>query len=230
MIKLHKFFIAILCLLLAPLTQANATDPQSLLEDTSKVMLKALHDNTPAIRQDPQIAYDLIDQHLLPNIDFDLMSRWVLGKNWRKATVDQQNEFILQFRSLVTQFYTKALLDYLQTNDVDENLIVFQPFKGSDHDKYATVRSRITPPDGQPPVQVNYELRRNKADEWKVYDVSVEGVSLVTTYRSSFNQIVAKSGMDGLIDEVRRRIDNIDKEEADTAEATASSESATSTN
>lgn len=176
--------------------------PQRLMEETSSKMIKAFMDNTDVIRKDNQIAHKMINDNLVSIINFSFMSRWVLGKNWKKATQHQQQEFINEFKQLVVQFYSQALLQYFKKNDLSENIITFKPFRKQSNNKYATVRSQVNPPSGGKPIKVNYALYLGKLGTWQVYDVSVEGISLVTTYRSSFRQIIKQKGMDALLSEL----------------------------
>lgn len=187
--------------------------PQQLMEDTSKEMVKAFKDNTEAIRNDPNVAHDLIESHLVPRVNFPLMSRWVLGKNWKKATPEQQQEFISEFQNLVVKFYSKALIEFLSKNDLTDDIITFNPFRGKIKGKYATVRSQVNPINGGEPIKVNYDLYLSKSGTWQVYDVSVEGISLVTTYRSSFKQIVSQRGMDALLSDLKDKNSSINKSE-----------------
>jgi len=189
--------------------------PQRLMEDTSKAMIKAFRENTEAIRTDPNIAHQLINDNLVPNINFSLMSRWVLGKNWKKATPDQQRKFIAEFQKLVVKFYSKALIQFLSKNNITDDIITFTPFRGKIKGKYATIRSQVNPLNGAQPVKVNYDLYHSKSGKWQVYDVSVEGISLVTTYRSSFRQIISKKGMDALLSELENKNSTLNKSEAD---------------
>jgi len=177
--------------------------PQKLMEDTSRQMVKAFMENTEAIKTDPQIAHQLINDNLVPKINFPLMSRWVLGKNWRKATAAQRQEFIVEFQALVVKFYSSALLEFLENSNINEDIIKFKPFRVELKDKYAMVRSQVNPPGGGEPVKVNYDLYYGKAGKWQVYDVTIEGISLVTTYRSSFKQIISQKGMDALLAELK---------------------------
>lgn len=194
----------------------SGQDPQKLMEDTSDRMLKEFIIQTDAIRKDPQIAYSLIDDNLVPKINFPLMSRWVLGKNWKTASSQQRQEFIKEFKALVVKFYSKALIQYLEKNNLTEEIITFSPFRGKVKSKYATVRSQINPPNGGEPIKVNYDLFYGKAGHWQVYDVSVEGISLVTTYRSSFKQIISQKGMDALLSELRDKNSKLNQPETKT--------------
>lgn len=189
-------------------------EPQMVMEQTNQRLIRAFMDNSEAIRKDPQIANQLINEHLLPKINFELMSRYVLGKNWKKATPAQQQDFITQFRELLIKFYSKALLQYLESNDVHENTITFKPFRSKQNSQYATVRSLVNPPEGGQPVQVNYDLYQSKKTGlWQVYDVTIEGISMVANYRTSFNDTIAKNGMDGLIKELKAKVKSLDQSE-----------------
>lgn len=204
-----------LCISLFILANVYAEEkpaPQQLMEETSKMMVKEFMDNTEAIRKDPEVAHKLINDNLVPKINFPLMSRWVLGKNWKKATSEQQQEFIKEFRGLVIKFYSKALVQYLEKNNLTEDIITFTPFRGKLDSKYATIRSHVNPPSGAEPIKVNYDLYLSKSGKWQVYDVSVEGISLVTTYRSSFKQIISQKGMDALLAELKDKNSNLNKE------------------
>lgn len=203
----RAIFALLLSLFLVTTASASANnkvpEPQRLMEETSDKMLKKFIENTPAIRKDTRVAYQLIRENLVPKINFKLMSRWVLGKNWRKATQEQRAAFTKEFKKLVIEFYSKAFVQYLQKNDLTPDIITFKPFRGKLKSKYATVRSQINPPNGAEPITVNYDLYLNKAGQWQVYDVSVEGISLVTTYRSSFKQIISQKGMDALLADLK---------------------------
>jgi len=182
-------------------------EPQLVMEETSKRMVQAFIDHSEAINKNPQLAHDLINENLLPKINFTLMSRYVLGKNWKKATPAQQQEFITQFRELLIKFYSRALLQYLQSNKIHADIITFKPFRGKKDSRYVTVRSLLNPPDGAAAIQVNYELYQSKKSGlWQVYDLSIEGISMVTNYRTSFNESIAKNGIDGLIKELKDKV------------------------
>lgn len=200
-----------IALILISGTYADAVPiPQKLMEDTSKKMIAAFQAQTEAIRTDPKIADQLINDNLVPNINFPLMSRWVLGKNWKKATPEQRQTFIAEFQKLVVKFYSKALVQFLSQNNLTDDIITFTPFRGKLEGKYATVRSQVNPLNGAAPVKVNYDLYLSKKTGlWQVYDVSVEGISLVTTYRSSFKQIISQKGMDALLNELKDKNSSI---------------------
>lgn len=189
------------CLLLLALggnpIQAAVTPPQDVVQDTSARMLDALRKNRTALDREPGRLYDLVDQIVLPNFDFELMSRWVLGRAWQQATPDQRRQFTEEFRTLLVRTYAKALLEY--SNEAIRVLPQSEPADGDE----VTIKTEVRPKTGQP-VQINYSMHLGK-DTWKVYDVTVDGVSLVTNYRGTFASQIRDSGMDAVIADLRQR-------------------------
>lgn len=174
-----------------------ATVPQDVVEDTSTRILEALRQNRAAIDRDPNQIYTLVNRIVLPNFDFELMARWVLGRAWQQATPDQRRQFIEEFQTLLVRTYGKTLLEY-----ADEK-IQMSPQNAPPNGDEVTVRTEIRPKTGQP-MQINYSMHLSDG-AWKVYDVTVDGISLVTSYRSSFASQIRTSGMDGVIADLRQR-------------------------
>ncbi len=171
--------------------------PQDIVKDTSAQMIEALRKNREILARDPGQIYSLVDQIVLPNFDFELMSRWVLGRSWQQATPDQRRRFTDEFRTLLVRTYAKALLEYS-----DEDIRVL-PSPAAINSDDVTIKTEVLPKAGQP-IQINYSMHLNN-DAWKVYDVTVDGVSLVTNYRSTFANQIRSSGMDAVIADLRQR-------------------------
>ena len=134
---------------------------------------------------------ELVDKKVLPNFNFTRMTALALGKEWRKASPQQQQQLTAEFRTLLVRTYSNALTSYKNQK------IIYKPFKMAPADVDVLVRTEVQQP-GSKPVQLDYSLE--KADGgWKVYDVVVAGISLVTNYRDQFNQEVRNGGIDGLI-------------------------------
>lgn len=176
---------------------AAVKPPRDVVEDTSTRMLSALRQNYAALKQDSSQIYKLVDQIVLPNFDFELMSRWVLGRAWQQATSEQRQRFADEFRTLLVRTYAKALLEYAN----EEVRVLPQP-AGDDGDE-TTVKSEVRLKVG-PPIQINYSMHRNP-EGWKVYDVTVDGVSLVTNYRGTFASQIRANGLDAVIADLRQR-------------------------
>ena len=172
---------------------ASDISPQELVRDTSSRMLSALRDEKNAIAGNPDRLYELVADIVLPYFDFRRMSQWVLGKNWRSATPEQRERFVLEFRKLLVRTYGNALMGY-----ADEK-IVYLPFTSDTSARTVTVRTEID--QGGSAIPISYSMY-NSEDGWKVYDVAISGVSLVTNYRSTFGNIIRNEGMDKLIKEL----------------------------
>ena len=171
--------------------------PEELVKQTTDRMLALLTKNRSTIEADRSTLYGFVDEVVLPHFDFARMAQWVLGKYWRSANKEQRQRFIEQFRNLLVRTYGTLLLDYSgQTID-------YLPSRTAAEDNAATVRTVINDTDGTK-VQVDYALYRRDAG-WKVYDVRVNGISLVSNYRNSFGSKVRQDGIDALIDELARR-------------------------
>ena len=139
----------------------------------------------------------LAEEKILPNFNFDRVSRMVLGKHWRTATPEQKEAFKIQFRDLLIRTYASALSKY------QNQTIEFKPLRMQPGDKEVIVRSEIIQPGGQP-IAVDYSLEK-AGDSWKVYDIVIEGVSLVTNYRGQFSEEVKRSGLEGLIQKLSEK-------------------------
>ncbi|MGB5062888.1 MAG: ABC transporter substrate-binding protein [Candidatus Competibacter sp.] len=177
--------------------EAAVRPPQEVIQDTSTRMIDALRQNRAMLDREPGRIYGLVDQIVLPNFDFGLMSRWVLGRAWQQATPDQRRRFTEEFRILLVRTYAKALLEY---SNEDLRLLP-QPAQGDDSE--VTVKTEVRLKAGRP-IQINYSMHLNN-DGWKVYDVTVDGVSLVTNYRSTFASQIRASGMDSVIADLQQR-------------------------
>ena len=133
----------------------------------------------------------LIDAKVLPYFNFDRMTALAVGRNWPKASAEQQKALTGEFRTLLVRTYSSALSTY------KNQLVEFRPLRAAAEDKDVTVRSQIKQP-GSQPISIDYSMEQTPSG-WKVYDVVVGGVSLVTNYRETFNAEIRDGGVDGLI-------------------------------
>ena len=180
-----------LCALLPLCALAGNSSPTELVKDTTSQMLAALKANEAEIARDDSRLYALIADIALPHFDFNRMSMWTLGPYWRSATATQRERFVEEFRRLLVRTYGHTLMDYRDAK------IRYLPLLAAPEAQRVTVRCEVEQAGGNP-VQLAYAMYRT-ANGWMVYDVLVEGVSLVTNYRSTFAAIVQQQGMDGLI-------------------------------
>ena len=178
-------------LTLADTTVDAIESPAVLLERTSTQVIKILRDDHELLRQEPERVYKIIDDYILPHLDDVTMAKLAMGKNWRKATKQQKLVFVDEFRNLLIRTYSKSLIEF------KDQQINYFPVK-LEADAYKTsVRAEVIQPGG-PSIPMAYRMRI-KNNAWKVYDIKIDGISLVTSYRGTFTQEVRKSGIDGLL-------------------------------
>ena len=140
---------------------------------------------------------ELAEAKVLPHFDFQRMTRLAVGRNWQQATDPQKEQLVKEFRTLLVRTYSSSLAAYRNQQ------IEVKPAKVAAADKEATVRTAVIQ-QGGPPIPIDYAMEKQDAG-WKVYDVVVDGVSLVTTYRGSFNDQIQKGGIDGLVKTLQER-------------------------
>ena len=197
-----NFLILSLLLSLLPGFAFAGTPPDKMLKAATQDMIRALQDQQQAIQQDHRVLYGLIEDILLPHIDIITSSRMVLGKYWRQASKKQKLRFVRAFRDLLVRFYSSALAEYLSDHEINSNLITFLPLRESLQQKRLTVHAEVHPPRGDK-VAVSYRMR-NTHKGWKVYDVAVAGISVISTYRTSFTSEIRQKGLEGFIESVEK--------------------------
>ena len=165
--------------------------PQDLVADTTDKITSVLRIEQDKIKANPNRLYEVVDEVVLPHFDFNRMSSWVLGKYWRKANEKEREQFTQEFRVLLVRTYAKAL------NDNYDKKIDMLPVVMRKEGKEATVKTEVKQEAGFP-IPIDYKMYI-KNDAWKVYDVSVDGISLVANYRTSFAKEIRKDGLPKLI-------------------------------
>lgn len=164
--------------------------PDQLVKKTADDVIEVIKSDKDIQAGNQQKIFALAEEKILPNFDFEKVSRLVLGKNWTKATPEQQSAFQAEFKTLLLRTYATALSKYKNQS------IEYKPFRLDPGAETATVKTAIQQPGGEP-IAVDYTLSK-KGDEWKVYDIVIESVSLVTNYRSQFAQEIRQNGLDSL--------------------------------
>ena len=185
--------LVLMCGLLGQPVLATKEDHPALLlvKDTTTLIKKRVKEDDEAIKANQEHLYDLVNEIVLPHFDFQKMSSWVLGKNWRNASTEQKKKFTNQFSRLLVRTYSRAVYD-----NIDQQ-INFLPIRGKPGAEKVTIRTEV-PQDAGFPIPIDYKMRK-KNNEWKVYDVVIDAISLVANYRTTFNQEIKKSGIDSLI-------------------------------
>ena len=169
----------------------NPDDALVLVRDSTNQLLAAAKAYDGVLSENPARAGELIDEYITPHVDLKGFSKLVLGKYWRRATPEQRERFLTHFHALVLRSYATAL-----TSNADIP-IEYLPMREEPRENFATVRSVISLTDGKR-VNVNYRLHCSHS-VWKLFDVTISGISMVTTVRSALQAEIKKSGLDGLI-------------------------------
>jgi phospholipid transport system substrate-binding protein len=193
----------VLALPLRAATTASAasidnSNPQRLIESSSKTLFADLDANRAVYRKDISGLYKAIDQVFLPHVDVDFSAQQVLGKHWRNATPEQRKRFVTAFYQSMLTTYGDALVDF-----TGDRLRVL-PFQGDTAAPRASVRTEIKRSNGAT-VAVNYSLRKNGAGVWKVWDVVIEGISYVKSFREDFGLEIDQKGVDSLLQRLESR-------------------------
>jgi phospholipid transport system substrate-binding protein len=176
---------------------ANDMAPDELIAKMTADVLDAVHNDKQLQAGDKQKALQLAESKILPLVDFRRMTMLAAGKSWRQASEEQQGALVREFRTLLVRTYSNALGTY-QGQRLEVDPLTMDP--GATE---VTVKNRYITP-GQPPIPVDYRMRKS-ADGWKAYDIVVDGVSLVTTYRPTFDEEIRRSGVDGLIQKLAQK-------------------------
>lgn len=193
--------LALCCGLFVNQAWADATpeDAQTLVKETTDAMLGALTAEKNTIKSNPERVYALVDKIVLPHFDFERMSRFVLGQNWAQATPAQQGKFVQEFRRLLVRTYATALVE-TAGQAVEITYLPVREESGADR---VTLQTQVKA-SGKQPISLDYSMYLLNG-EWKVYNISAGGVSLVTTYRTEFNNDISSGGMDKLIAKIAAR-------------------------
>jgi len=177
--------------LLAVPVFAQELGPEELVKKITSEVMEAIKSDKELAAGDRHKAIKLAEEKILPHVDFEEATRLAVGRGWKQASPEQQKKLVSEFRSMLVRTYSNAISAYQgQTMKV-------QPSRVKPADNEATVRNQFIRPGGKP-VLIDYSLRKTD-NGWKIYDIVVEGVSLVLTYRSEFDAIVKQEGLDALI-------------------------------
>lgn len=168
--------------------------PDALVNKITEEVLDIVRKDKDIQSGNTRKAIELVDAKVLPHFNFQHMTALAVGKEWRKTTPVQQQQLTAEFKTLLVRTYSNALTGYKNQK------VVYKPFKMNPGDTDVLVRTEVQQP-GAKAIQLDYSLEKLDGG-WKVYDVNVAGISLVTNYRDQFAQEIRNGGMDGLIQSV----------------------------
>lgn len=182
---------------LTPFFTVLADEPGVLLEKSTKELLETINNEGDVLKNDKGRLGTLVDEKVLPIIDFEAMSKLTLAKHWKKASEEQRIAFVNAYQGLLAKTYTKSLTDFAGKD------IKFFPNKTKIDGKYASVFAEYVPGNGQTNKKVKYSMRL-KNETWLVYDVVIDGLSFIKNYRTNFGKEIQKDGLDALIERLRK--------------------------
>ncbi len=185
------FFVAVSVAL------ANEEAPDALIHKVTDDVLTIVRQDKDIRNGNTKKAIELVEAKVLPHFNFQRMTALAMGRDWNKANPEQKKRLADEFKTLLVRTYSNALTGY------KDQTIRYKPSKMQGGDTEVLVRTEIVQP-GNKPIPLDYSLEK-QADGWKVYDVVVAGVSLVTNYRDTFNQEVRANGVDGLIETLAKK-------------------------
>lgn len=189
--------LAIFLTTLVPAIAAAQEGPDALVKRVTDEVLAIIKSDKDLQAGNPNKVAQLAEAKVLPHFDFERMTRLAVGRNWREANDAQKQSLVKEFRTLLVRTYSNSLTAYRnQTIEV-------KPTRLAAADTEATVRTQVLQPGG-PAIPIDYSMQKS-GDGWKVFDVVIDGVSLVTTYRGSFNEQIQKGGIDGLVKTLAER-------------------------
>lgn len=188
---LNKIIFLALLVIALPVAAQNAS-PDTLIRNTVDEVVAVLKQDDGIREGNQDKVLGLIREKILPHFNFTRMTQLAMGKNWSLAGPEQKKSLVREFRTLLVRTYSNSLTNYR------DEVIKVTPTSVSPQDTRATVKTQVIQGGGKQPVPIDYSMER-KGNNWKVYDVTVAGVSLVTNYRGTFNNQVRDGGVDGLI-------------------------------
>jgi len=180
-----------LLMLISSSVQASTSEPETVIRKTVEEVLAIVKQDKDIQSGNQKKLIELVDSKVLPHFNFTHITRLAIGRGWRTATLEQKKTLEIEFRNLLMRTYIAAFSTYRDqaVNVKPANMAV---------DATETTIKTLIGHKGKPPISVNYDMEKT-TDGWKVYDLSIEGVSMVTNYRSAFAEQIQKDGIDGLI-------------------------------
>lgn len=192
----------VLCLMTG-ISQAAVQSPEAVIKEMAEGVINRIKSERVVLDEDPGQIYGMVNELVIPHFDFISMSKWVLGKNWKKASDVQRSEFINQFQTLLVRTYARALLEYSGQE------VKYFPVEDNGKPNLAVVKTELTSANTQP-FPVAYRMHQQN-EVWKIVDVAVDGVSLVSTYKGSFASQIRKDGLDALFQKISEKNDKLAK-------------------
>lgn len=200
-----RFFQSLLVLVLTVcLFQAQAIEqqnPYTMVQEVAKTTFDRMKRDLPKIKQDPNVLRDIMEQELLPHIDYKFAAFMVLGKHIKKVKKSELQEFVKVFREYLITTYALAMGYY------EDQLVEFEPVtKGFKNKRVVTVRAKVKD-EGRPDINIAFKVRKDKrSNQWRAYDMTAEGISVLDSKRSEFGEELRKNGVKTVIEKMKKAI------------------------
>ncbi len=191
LLSILVLFVSGMCLTVS----ADERTPEQIVEQTSTEILQIINEQSERIKNEEGYVNQVIDDLVLPVMDLQSMGKLILGKHWKTASDEQRSQFIEQFKAMLIRTYAKSIADYGHAK------VKVLPNQVEQKKKRHRVKSELDLGSGTP-LQVDYVFRR-KDDTWKVFDLVVDGLSLIKNFRTSFSQEISETSLDALIERLK---------------------------
>ncbi len=191
LLSILVLFVSGMCLTVS----ADERTPEQIVEQTSTEILQIINEQSERIKNEDGYVNQVIDDLVLPVMDLQSMGKLILGKHWKSASDEQRSQFIEQFKAMLIRTYAKSIADYGHAK------VKVLPNQVEQKKKRHRVKSELDLGSGTP-LQVDYVFRR-KGDSWKVFDLVVDGLSLIKNFRTSFSQEISETSLDALIERLK---------------------------
>jgi phospholipid transport system substrate-binding protein len=194
-----SLFAAAFVLIMAMSSAVAAPEPPDVMvKQTVNEVLDIIRTDKQVQAGDVNRIAEIMEQKIAPHFDFPRMTRLAVGRPWREATPEQRSELVSEFRTLLIRSYASAFTMFKAI------VVEYKPLRLSDGATVATVNTLIRLPGGAQPISVDYDMQLTD-DQWKVFDVRIDGASLIINYRNIFSQEIQRVGIDGLIESLKQK-------------------------
>jgi phospholipid transport system substrate-binding protein len=180
-----------------PLFAATDAEAEALVKRTADDTLRTLQARRSELSGNPTAIYNLVGSKLAPHFDFELITRSAVGRDWSKASAAQRRELVSSFRELLISTYAKSLAKY------SGEKVVYKPARAGTRAGTVVVPTEVQAP-GSTSIPIDYRMHK-ESGSWKVYDLVIDNVSMISSYRGQFRSTIARSGIDGLISELQSK-------------------------
>lgn len=195
-----RYVTLIIFLLFFSLEAFAELPPDQLIRQTVERLIDELAKRKPHLERDRAQLYEMVDRVIVEHIAVEKVSKLVLGRHWRNASLTQRIRFSTEFKNLLIRTYASALFDYTGREETTFRRTTLQ---GSERTTVVRTDVKLS---GTRAIPVNYKLLRLESGEWKIFDVTINGISLVTNYRASYGRIIRDEGLDGLIKRLEKKM------------------------